>query len=155
MEDYRVFEYAAIDPNYLRLYDISLLAGRNLTMADTTGNILINKTLVKNLELGSPQDAVGAELKMGSQRVTVVGVVNDFYSNSLKEGVDNLVMLVREENFSTLNVKLNVTDETGSLQEPIPTLFLATSFSMRTFRHSTLRRTSMPDCFNCSPLFSC
>jgi putative ABC transport system permease protein len=119
MEDYRVFEYAAIDPNYLRLYDISLLAGRNLTMADTTGNILINKTLVKNLELGSPQDAVGAELKMGSQRVTVVGVVNDFYSNSLKEGVDNLVMLVREENFSTLNVKLNVTDETGSLQESV------------------------------------
>ena len=120
MEDYRVFEFAAIDPNYLGLYEIPLLAGRNLTMADSTGNILINKTLVKNLELGSPQEAIGAELKMGSsQRVRVVGVVDDFYSNSLKEGVDNLVMLVREENFSTLNVKLNVTGETGSLHEAV------------------------------------
>ena len=119
MEDYRVFEFAAIDPNYLRLYEIPLLAGRNLTMADTNGNILINKTLVKNLELGRPEEAVGVELKMGSRKVTVVGVVDDFYSNSLKEDVDNLVMLIREENFSTLNVKLDVTDESGSLHEAV------------------------------------
>jgi ABC-type antimicrobial peptide transport system permease subunit len=88
-------------------------------MADTSGNILINKTLVKNLALGTYDDAVGTELKMGPQKVTVVGVIDDFYSNSLKEGVDNLVMLYREENFSTLSVKLNVTDDANGLQEAV------------------------------------
>jgi ABC-type antimicrobial peptide transport system permease subunit len=119
MEDYVIFEFAAIDPFYLRLYEIPLLAGRNLTMQDTTGNILINKTLVKNLGLGTPQDAVGRELKMGSSKATVVGVVGDFYSNSLKEGVDNVVMFIREENYSTLNVKLNVSDQSGSLADAV------------------------------------
>jgi putative ABC transport system permease protein len=119
MEDYLVFEFAAVDEHYLRLYQIPLLAGRNLTLGDTSGNILINKTLVKNLTLGTPEEAVGTELKMGPQKVTVVGVIDDFYSNSLKEGVDNLVMLYREENFSTLSVKLNLTNQPGTLQESV------------------------------------
>ena len=116
LEDYRVFEFAAVDTSYLGLYGIPLLAGRNLLMSDTTGNILINKTLCRNLGFDVPVDAIGRELKIGGgEHVTVVGVVDDYYSNSLKEGVDNIVMLIREENFSTLNVKLNVTGDRGSL----------------------------------------
>jgi hypothetical protein len=40
MQDYQVFEFAAVDTNYLRLYAIPLLAGRNLSAGDTTGKIL-------------------------------------------------------------------------------------------------------------------
>lgn len=120
MKDYVIFEYEGIDPSYLDLYQIKLLAGRNLTLQDSSGNILINKTLVKNLELGSPEDAIGQELKMGGGRkVTVVGVVDDFYSNSLKESVDNIVMLIDPGAFLTLSVKLNVKEGEGSLTDAV------------------------------------
>lgn len=119
MEDYRIFEYEAIDPHYLDLYNIKLLAGRNLTMEDSVGNILINHTLVKNLELGSPAEAVGKNLKMGSGKLcTVVGVVNDFYSNSMKEGVDNIVMTIDTDDYSAISIKLNMQDK-RPLQEKI------------------------------------
>lgn len=117
MNDFLVFEDEAIDPSYLDLYQIKLVAGRNLTMQDSIGNILINKTLVKNLSLGLPEEAVGKELKMGNgKKVTVVGIVDDFYSNSLKETVDNIVMTIDPESYAMLSVKLDVTDSQHSLQ---------------------------------------
>jgi putative ABC transport system permease protein len=120
MEDYEVFEYEGIDPNYLDLFQIKLLAGRNLTMSDSVGNILINNTLAKALELGSPEVAVGKELKMGDGKlVTVVGIVDDFYSNSLKEGVDNIVMKIAPNDYYTMSIKLTPNNQSGLMQEKI------------------------------------
>ena len=120
MEDFLVFEYAPIDPRYLDLYKIKLMAGRNLSMQDSVGNILINQTLVKNLELGSPAEAVGKVLKMGGGKlVTVIGVVDDFYSNSLKEGVDNMVLLIAPHDYQTMSVKLAAGGDGIGLQEKV------------------------------------
>jgi len=89
-------------------------------MSDSIGNILINNTLAKALELGSPEVAVGKELKMGDgKRVTVVGIVDDFYSNSLKEGVDNIVMKIAPNDYYTMSIKLTPNREGELMQEKI------------------------------------
>ncbi len=120
MHDFVVFEYAAIDPHYLDLYEIQLLAGRNLSMQDSIGNILINQTLAKRLELGSAAEALGKVLKMGGGKlVTVVGVVDDFYSNSLKEGVDNMVFSISPNDFHIMSVKLVADYVKGGLQDKV------------------------------------
>jgi putative ABC transport system permease protein len=119
MKDYVVYEYAPIDDAYLDLYQIRLAAGRNLTMQDSFRYILINETLVKNLALGTPEEAVGKELKMDKELVTVAGVVKDFYSNSLKEGVDNVVMYIHPRNYSVISIKLNTREANGSLPEVV------------------------------------
>ncbi len=108
MKDYQVFEYSPVDADYLDLYGIKIVAGRNLKLSDSTGNIIINESLVKRLMLESPEKAIGKELKIGGgDKVTVVGVVADFYSNSLKESVDNVVMLVRPGHYRRLSLKLD------------------------------------------------
>jgi putative ABC transport system permease protein len=123
LNDYHVFEYSSIDNRYLDLYGIKLLAGRNVSMQDSVGNILINQKLVKTLGLGTPDEAIGRELKLGQNKlVTVVGVVGDFYSNSLKEDVDNMVFLVAPESYYTINVKLAVGDKHESLTDRMKAL---------------------------------
>jgi putative ABC transport system permease protein len=117
-EDFLVFEYQAVDPDYLNLFQIKLLAGRNLTLNDSIGNVLINRTLVKNLQFGSPLEAVGAELKMSGRMVTVVGVVEDFFSNSMKEAADNMVMVINVRAYDFCSLKLNIADG-QSLKETI------------------------------------
>jgi putative ABC transport system permease protein len=113
-----VFEYVAIDENFLNLFKIRLLAGRHLQAADSIGNILVNRTLLKNLELGSPQQALGQELMFGGgDKVTIVGVIEDYYSNSLKEQADNIVMMAHPKNYVTLSVKLSAAN--GVLPEHI------------------------------------
>jgi ABC-type antimicrobial peptide transport system permease subunit len=121
-EDLLVFEYVSIDSSFLNLYQIKLLAGRNLAPPDSTGNIIINNKLVKNLKLGSPQEAVGRQLKMSDgTRVTVVGVIDDYYSNSLKEAADNIVMVMEPEDYAALSIKFNLTDE-KSLPEMVASI---------------------------------
>jgi len=120
LTDYAIFEYEAIDPAYLSLYQIKLLAGRNLDESDSVGNILINKTLATKLQLGAPAEAIGKELKMaGGRKVTVVGIVDDFYSNSMKEGVDHIVMLIDPRSYATLSIKLTPGNSGESIQEAI------------------------------------
>lgn len=121
MKDYQIFEYSPIDPNYLGLYNIKMLAGRNLKLSDSTGNILINGSLAKRLQFENPEKALGQELKIGGgDKVTVVGVVDDFYSNSLKESVDNMAMFLKPDHYRRLSVKLSVAstaDMSGAVQD--------------------------------------
>lgn len=120
MNDFKVFEYVSIDENFLDLYKIKLLAGRKLTLPDSVGNILVNETLVKSLSLGTPADAVGQKLKLGGEKmVTVVGVVADYYSNSMKEAPDNIVMLMEPENYSIVSIKIHTAPNKVALQNAV------------------------------------
>ena len=121
-KDLLIYEYVSIDTSFLNLYQIKLLAGRNLIPQDSSGNIIINNKLVRNLQLGSPQEAVGRQLKMSDGTpVVVVGVIDDYYSNSLKEGADNIVMLIRPEDYAALSVKFNLA-EGSSLPEMVESI---------------------------------
>ncbi len=118
--DYLVYERQLIDPSYLNVYQIKLLAGRNLTIADSTGNILVNKTLAKNLEFLNPEDAIGQEVKLGGRGMgTIVGVTDDFYSNSFKEAVDNMAFLINDKAYGNASIKLNVQPGQGSLSDAV------------------------------------
>jgi putative ABC transport system permease protein len=118
-EDYLVYEYQSIDPSYLDVYQIKLAAGRKLIANDTAHNIIINKTLAKNLQFKTPEEALGNELKMDDHLVTVVGIVDDFYSNSLKSSVDNILMVVDSKRYSTLSIKLNLQGDNVSIEDKI------------------------------------
>jgi putative ABC transport system permease protein len=109
VQDYQNYEYSAIDENFLDLYGIRLIAGRNLTPADSSKNILVNEALMKNLGYSNPQDIVGAELKLGGDgMVHVVGVINDYYGNSLKERVDNIALDASSDRYRQVSVRLNL-----------------------------------------------
>jgi ABC-type antimicrobial peptide transport system permease subunit len=119
LQDKLVFEYYSIDSTYLKLFEIDLLAGRNLKPVDAKTSVLINQTLCKNLQLGTPQEAIGKAIKMGGGELfTVVGVVGDFYSNSLKESVDNAIFFT-EDNYSAISVKLDLKNTSISLPESV------------------------------------
>jgi ABC-type antimicrobial peptide transport system permease subunit len=64
--------------------------------------------------------AIGKELKTGGGRkLTVAGVIDDYYGNSLKESVDNVVMMIDPKSYAFLSVKLNVKDGQRSLQDAV------------------------------------
>jgi putative ABC transport system permease protein len=78
-----VIELKAGDANYLRLFQIPLLAGRYLQPSDTTKEILINETGMHFLGFKNPQDVIGKMVKLDSKMVPVVGVMKDFHAHPL------------------------------------------------------------------------
>lgn len=83
------------DENYIKVYHIKLLAGRNLQANDTSRAFLINNTLAKQIGFKNPQDAVGKVISNfnGDKDMQIVGVVADFNQESVHAAIAPLAIL--------------------------------------------------------------
>ena len=77
------------DTSYIKLYDIPLLAGRNLLAVDTIHEYLINENYMRLLGFTQPHDVLG---KTVNEKYTVVGVVKDFHTQSLHSEITPTVI---------------------------------------------------------------
>ncbi len=91
------------DTNYLRLYGMKLLAGKNLNQSDSIGQYLINETYAKILGFKNPNDAVGTMLGEKSN-IPVIGVVSDFHQKSIHETIKPLAIVNAGPQGSTTNI---------------------------------------------------
>jgi hypothetical protein len=80
------------DEHYIPLYDIRLLAGRNLFPSDTLKEVVINENLSKTLGFQRPEEALGKQLYTWNRNVSIVGVVADFHKYSYKEPIRPLMI---------------------------------------------------------------
>lgn len=78
------------DENFFKLMGVKIMAGRNLTPTDTTNEFVANMSLLKQMNI--PLDkAIGTKLYNKEQEPhVIVGVINDYNFNSLKEQVNPL-----------------------------------------------------------------
>lgn len=79
------------DTNYIKLFNIPLLAGRNIMQSDTIKEFLINETFAKMLGFTNPQDAVNKQLNFNNNKLPIVGVMRDFHEQSFHAQVGPLV----------------------------------------------------------------
>ncbi|MET7000073.1 ABC transporter permease [Chitinophaga defluvii] len=98
-----------VDTDYLSIYQIQLLAGRNITTTDSIKEFLINETLVKKLGYHDPGEVLHKEIDLwdGFIKGTVVGVVKDFHSESLKEAIAPLFIASRKEVYNQAAIRIS------------------------------------------------
>jgi ABC-type antimicrobial peptide transport system permease subunit len=83
------------DENYIKVYHIKLLAGRNLQAGDTSKAFLINNTCARLLGFKDPHEAIGKQIDNfnGDTRMQIIGVVSDFQQESLHAPIEPLAIL--------------------------------------------------------------
>jgi len=83
------------DENYIKVYHIKLLAGRNLMPGDTSKAFLVNNTLAKEIGFNNPRDAVGKVISNfnGDKDMRIIGVVSDFNQESIHAAIAPLAIL--------------------------------------------------------------
>ncbi len=74
------------DRDYLALYDIDLLAGRQ-QLNDSIRELVINETYSKHLGFSAPEEAIGKVVKINDVPHPIVGVMEDFNQRSLKSSI--------------------------------------------------------------------
>lgn len=105
-----------IDTAYLRLYQMQLVAGRNILPSDTISEFVINETAVKAFGFPSPKEALGKMInQLGNTKHAIVGVVKDFHTQDFYTSIEPLVMMSDKSSLSTLNIKLD-TENTDQWQ---------------------------------------
>ena len=92
--------------DFIPLYNIQLLAGRNLMHSDSLEEIVINENLSHIMGCKNPGDAVGKMIYWDDKPYPVVGVVADFHTRSFHEIITPLCVVNRPDREGTLAIKL-------------------------------------------------
>ncbi|HEY5393219.1 MAG TPA: ABC transporter permease [Hanamia sp.] len=79
------------DTAFLSVYNIKLVAGRNIMPSDSATEFLINETLARQLGFQDPAEAVGHFLSFNNSQKPIVGVMKDFNLASVRSAIHPLV----------------------------------------------------------------
>jgi putative ABC transport system permease protein len=82
------------DDKFVATYDLTLLAGRNITLHDSSTEVLVNETLLRKLGISDPHTALGRNIVFDNASLTgtIVGVVKDFHHRSLQNNIEPLAI---------------------------------------------------------------
>jgi putative ABC transport system permease protein len=98
------------DENYISLFNIELIAGRNLTPSDTLREFLVNETFVDKLGL-QPADVIGEKLRVNGEWIhPIVGVIKDFHASSFHEEITPVFIGTKLDMYNAYAVKLKTSD---------------------------------------------
>jgi putative ABC transport system permease protein len=107
------------DEKFIPLYQIKMVAGRNVYPSDTIHEILINETCAKALGFQNPQDAIGKFVEAGIndgptvKSSPIVGVMADFHVLSLHDPIKPTFLTTSLNISRSLNVKIALTGMKG------------------------------------------
>ncbi|MFD1143267.1 ABC transporter permease [Larkinella insperata] len=76
------------DENFIPLYNLRLLAGRNYQKSDSLRELVINSTFAKRLGFRKPADALNKVVEFDGKPYPIVGVVADFHEQSFHAKID-------------------------------------------------------------------
>jgi putative ABC transport system permease protein len=107
-EEYGI-QMKMVDPNYLDLYKIKLLSGKNIIIEDTARRILVNEAFVKHVGMDN-QTILGREVLLFGKKRTIDGVVSDFHTNSLEQQIEPVILFYNPGNFNLLGFQIALKD---------------------------------------------
>lgn len=106
MKTAKLIEVKHIDDAYISLYQLKLVAGRNLLPADTMREVIINETFARDAGFSNPSDAVGQLIADDDRKFPVVGVVADFHAKSMHQKIKPVVLATGASYKRALHVAL-------------------------------------------------
>jgi putative ABC transport system permease protein len=107
----------AADDQYLDMFDLQLVAGRNIFPADTAREYVVNESVAKKLGLQSPEELIGKNITVNGEDMTgpIVGVVKDFHDQSFHENINAVFITSRPDWYEYFAVKVNLTQAKTTL----------------------------------------
>jgi putative ABC transport system permease protein len=112
----------SIDHDFLRTYNIPIVAGRDFSRAYGTDSnaFLLNVAATKVLGMKTPQEMVGRNFSYGDVKGKVVGIMGDFNFESMHQQIVPMIMLMGSEtnpnnSFGNISIKITGNDVPGSI----------------------------------------
>ncbi|MBN7817320.1 ABC transporter permease [Algoriphagus pacificus] len=93
-----------MDSAFVEVNGLELLAGR--TSQNREDEVLVNEVFMKQVFVNRPEELVGQKMKFSGEEKTIVGVVKNYHSRTLREEIRPILMVYQPEVFRSINVKL-------------------------------------------------
>jgi len=134
------FGINVIDPDFIESYGLTLLAGRNFIEKDFPGEhfgdkiepVIINRRGTEMLSYAKPEDAINATIYWGENKCLVIGVIEEFHQESLKEAIQPMFYTANWGPSITLKVtngaSQQMTESIGQIRRSWDTYFPDNAF---------------------------
>jgi putative ABC transport system permease protein len=101
----------SVDANFVPLFGLKMLAGRNLMRSDTAKEFVVNESFVKALGYQKPEEALGKMLnyytsKGNPIKFPIVGVMADYHFQSLHNQIRPLFIKSEPQYASNISMRL-------------------------------------------------
>ncbi|AEE51767.1 ABC transporter permease [Haliscomenobacter hydrossis] len=127
---YRVI---GVDYDYVKTFGMKLIAGRDFSTEFGSDNqgVIFNKMGIRQLGFDQPEEAIGKKIEFWGEPMTVVGVVENFHQQSLREAYEPLILQLIPDVRGHISVKLSsneLSSTLGALQQNWNRFFPANPF---------------------------
>ena len=103
-KQYRVI---GVDYDFINSFGMKVIAGRNFdTKLGEKDAVVFNRTGIRQLGFTSPEKALGQKIDFWGDKLTIVGVVDDFHQQSLREAYEPLILRLDPGVNGQLSIKL-------------------------------------------------
>lgn len=134
IEKHRIYASAWVDYNFLPMFGLNLIDGRNFSEDFSTddSSIIVNEEFVKSLGYANPEDAIGQSITSNRGMVKIIGVVRNYHQVSLKSAMEPMVFFLNSErNRKYISLKItakNLTKTIDVLQGEYEAIFPGNPF---------------------------
>ncbi|MDJ1499552.1 ABC transporter permease [Xanthocytophaga agilis] len=113
-KQYRVI---GVDYDYLKTYDLKIVAGRNFAKDFGTDPkaVMLNKMGIQQLGFTDPKQAIGNQIDFWGEVYTIVGIVDNFHQQSLRETYEPLVIRLIPDVRGYFSIKLEANQINASI----------------------------------------
>lgn len=111
-----------VDSAFVGVNGIPLLAGN--AALDQEDEIMVNENFIKEGGFASMESAIGTQVRYNDEPKTIIGVVANFHSRTLREEIRPMLFTFNPPYFRTINVKLNPDQNLASAKESLEKAYL-------------------------------
>lgn len=101
-----------VDRNYLSMFNLTLLAGKNFPEETWQRErfIIVNEEFLKHYKIETPVEAIGRTYRVEGNELEIVGVVKNFHYASLRYPIDKFFFRMNPEHFAYAHLKVHSSD---------------------------------------------
>ncbi|MEO6549829.1 MAG: FtsX-like permease family protein, partial [Ferruginibacter sp.] len=92
------------DANFIKIYDVKLMAGRNVLPSDSIKEFLVNESYAHAIGFLHAEQALNKYLAWNGKQIPIVGIMKDFHDQSFHAGISPMVF--GGNNGNTFHIRL-------------------------------------------------
>ncbi|HWS00761.1 MAG TPA: ABC transporter permease, partial [Prolixibacteraceae bacterium] len=109
------YAYTYIDYDFVKTFNLEILAGRNFTEAENENNknLIVNEMAIRQLGFTNPEAAVNSYVLVGTVQYQIIGVLKDFHQESLRKEIKPVVFFFGYQwmyDIGYYSIKVNTAD---------------------------------------------
>ncbi len=101
------YRFIRVDYDFLDLYDAKIIAGRGFSkdFGAEKINVVFNRMGIQQLGFDDPEEAIGKQIEFWGNQCTIVGVVENFHQQSLRDAYEPLILVLNPDVYGYFSIK--------------------------------------------------